>query len=314
MPRSERIRSVAMDDIVKNSILVVDDEKANLVFLTRVLGEKYAIYTAKDGASGIRKAAELVPDLIMLDILMPDMSGYDVLNELKKQDATRDIPVIFITAMSSDDEEEKALSYNAVDYINKPFKPNVVKLRVRNQIRIVNQVRTIERLSMTDQLTEIPNRRSFDSRLTMEWRRAIREKKYISLLMLDVDKFKAYNDTYGHQQGDNVLRAVAKSLEQDMMRPGDFAARWGGEEFAAVLACTDLNGAMQVAERIRANIEALRITVPGTSDVAPVTISIGVESMMPDQNSSLDLFISAADNALYAAKKAGRNRVCGAGK
>ncbi|MCL2183867.1 MAG: diguanylate cyclase [Chitinispirillia bacterium] len=303
-----------MDDIVKNSILVVDDEKANLVFLTRVLGEKYAIYTAKDGASGIRKAAELVPDLIMLDILMPDMSGYDVLNELKKQDATRDIPVIFITAMSSDDEEEKALSYNAVDYINKPFKPNVVKLRVRNQIRIVNQVRTIERLSMTDQLTEIPNRRSFDSRLTMEWRRAIREKKYISLLMLDVDKFKAYNDTYGHQQGDNVLRAVAKSLEQDMMRPGDFAARWGGEEFAAVLACTDLNGAMQVAERIRANIEALRITVPGTSDVAPVTISIGVESMMPDQNSSLDLFISAADNALYAAKKAGRNRVCGAGK
>jgi len=298
-----------MDDIVKNSILVVDDEKSNLVFLTRVLGEKYAIYTAKDGTSGVRKATELLPDLIMLDIVMPDISGYDVLMELKKQEATRDIPIIFITALTSDEEEEKALSYNAVDYINKPFKPNVVKLRVRNQIRIVNQVRTIERLSMTDQLTEIPNRRSFDSRLSMEWRRAIRDRKYISLLMLDVDKFKAYNDTYGHQQGDAVLRAVAKSLEQDMMRPGDFAARWGGEEFAAMLAGTDQDGAMQVAERIRANVEKLHISCAGNSTPAPVTISIGVESVMPDRDSSLDLFISAADSALYAAKKAGRNRV-----
>jgi diguanylate cyclase (GGDEF)-like protein len=303
-----------MDDIVKNSILVVDDEKSNLVFMTRVLGEKYAIYTAKDGASGIRKATELIPDLIMLDIVMPDMSGYDVLTALKKQDTTRDIPIIFITALNSDEEEEKALSYNAVDYINKPFKPNVVKLRVRNQIRIVNQVRTIERLSMTDQLTEIPNRRSFDSRLSMEWRRAIREKKHISLLMLDVDMFKAYNDAYGHQQGDVVLRAVAKSLEQDMKRPGDFAARWGGEEFAALLASTEMDGAMEVAERIRANVEKLYIQDHNRSSTAPITISIGVESAMPDHNSSLDLFISAADNALYAAKKAGRNRVCKAGK
>ncbi|MCL2219745.1 MAG: diguanylate cyclase [Chitinispirillia bacterium] len=302
-----------MDDIVKNSILVVDDEKSNLVFLTRILGEKYTIYTAKDGASGIRKATELLPDLIMLDIVMPDISGYDVLTELKKQEATRDIPTIFITAINSDDEEERALLYNAVDYINKPFKPNVVKLRVRNQIRIVNQVRTIERLSMTDQLTEIPNRRSFDGRLNMEWRRAIREKTYISLLMLDVDKFKTYNDVYGHQQGDNVLRAVARSLVQDMKRPGDFAARWGGEEFAALLANTDMMGALEVAERIRANVEKLHLTNCECSDAAPVTISIGVESVTPDPNMSLDLFISAADNALYTAKKTGRNRVCKAG-
>jgi len=299
-----------MDDIVKNSILVADDEKTNLVLLTRILGEKYAIYTAKDGASALRKATELLPDLIMLDIVMPDMSGYDVLTALKKQETTREIPIIFITALDADDEEEKALSYNAVDYIGKPLKPNVVKLRVRNQIRIVNQVRTIERLSMTDQLTEIPNRRSFDSRLNMEWRRATREKKPISLLMLDVDKFKAYNDTYGHQQGDNVLRAVAKTLETTLKRPADFAARWGGEEFAALLAGTDMTGALDVAERIRANVEKLHLIYNECSDTAPVTISIGVESMMPDPNSSLDLFISAADNALYAAKKAGRNRVC----
>ena len=307
-----------MDDIIngitRNTILVVDDEKSNLVFLTRVLGEKYEIYTAKDGASAIKKATELVPDLILLDIILPDINGYAVLDALKKQEGTRGIPIIFITGLASAEEEEKALTFNAVDYIGKPFKPNVVKLRVRNQIRIINQMRTIERLSMTDQLTEIPNRRSFDSRLTMEWRRAMRERTPISLLMLDVDKFKTYNDIYGHQQGDVILCAVAKSLQNDLKRPGDFAARWGGEEFAALLANTDMPGAIEVAERVRANVENLHLT--GAKDgqtpanTAPITISIGVATQTPDPTSSLDLFISAADTALYAAKKAGRNRVC----
>jgi len=300
-----------MDEIVKNSILIVDDERANLLFLTRILDEKYDIYTAKDGASAIKKATELSPDLIMLDIIMPDMSGYEVLNALRKQDTTRNIPIIFMTGLNSEDEEERALSYNAVDYINKPLRPNIVKLRVRNHIRNVNQIRTIERLSMTDQLTEIPNRRSFDVRLNMEWRRAIREKAPISLLMLDIDKFKTYNDTYGHQQGDAILRAVAKSIEQNLRRPGDFAARWGGEEFVALLANTDRPGAVEVAERIRENIETLHVTGEKPSNLAaPVTISIGVESLIPEPNNSLDLFISAADDALYEAKAAGRNRVC----
>ncbi|MDR0330778.1 MAG: diguanylate cyclase, partial [Chitinispirillales bacterium] len=238
-----------MDEIVKNSILIVDDEKTNLMILTRILGEKYNIFAAKDGAYAIKKAAELKPDLIMLDIVMPGMSGYEVLAALKKQDATREIPVIFITGLTSAEEEEKALSLSAVDYINKPFRPNIVMLRVRNQIRNINQIRTIERLSMIDQLTEIANRRSFDNRLNQEWRRAIREKTPISLLMLDIDKFKTYNDTYGHLQGDIILRAVAKEIERSLKRPADFAARWGGEEFAALLGNTDAPGALKVAER-----------------------------------------------------------------
>ncbi|MDR2577782.1 MAG: diguanylate cyclase [Chitinispirillales bacterium] len=299
-----------MNELLKNTILIVDDEKSNFALLTHVLGEKYTVYTAKDGASAIEKATELTPDLILLNIFMPDMSGYDVLGALKKQDATREIPIIFITNNSSAEEEEEALSYNAVDYICKPLRPNIVKLRVRSQIRIVNQIRTIERLSMTDQLTEIPNRRSFDSRISMEWRRAIREKTSISLLMLDVDRFKAYNDAYGHQQGDMVLKAVAQSIESDLKRPGDFAARWGGEEFVALLANTDLNGALEVAERIRANIEKLNITNEKCSNTPPITISIGVECQTPDHNASLSKFISAADHALYQAKAAGRNRVC----
>jgi len=301
-----------MDEIVKNNILIVDDERSNLLFLTRILGEKYDIYTAKDGASAIKKATELEPDLILLDIIMPDMSGYEVLNALRKQDTTRNIPIIFITGLNTEDEEERALSYNAVDYINKPLRPNIVKLRVRNHIRNVNQIRTIERLSMTDQLTDIPNRRSFDARLNMEWRRAMREKTPISLLMFDVDKFKTYNDAYGHQQGDAVLRAVAKTIEQGLKRPGDFAARWGGEEFVALLANTDMLGALEVAERIRAAVEKINLTCEECSDTGPVTISIGVESLIPDPNTSLDLFISAADDALYEAKAAGRNKVCSA--
>jgi len=162
------------------------------------------------------------------------------------------------------------------------------------------QYKLLEHISMTDQLTEIPNRHSFDSRLNLEWRRAMREKLPISFLMLDVDKFKIYNDAYGHQEGDAILKAVAKCIEQTVRRPGDLIARWGGEEFTVLLPNTNFQGALKVAEAIRSNIE--RSTV--------VTISIGVNTQIPEQNSSVDKFISAADNALYKAKEMGRNRVC----
>jgi diguanylate cyclase (GGDEF)-like protein len=165
---------------------------------------------------------------------------------------------------------------------------------------------------MTDQLTELPNRRNFDNRLNMEWRRAIREKTPISLLMVDVDKFKDYNDTYGHQQGDLLLKAVAKTIDKNLKRPADFAARWGGEEFAALLANTNAPGAQEVAERIRADVEKINFTCQQCSDTAPVTISIGAATMVPVPADSLDLFISAADDALYQAKRTGRNKVCAA--
>jgi len=162
------------------------------------------------------------------------------------------------------------------------------------------QRKLLEHISMTDQLTNIPNRRNFDNRLNMEWRRAIRDQLPLSFLMLDIDKFKMYNDTYGHQEGDAILKAVAKSLEQSVKRSGDLAARWGGEEFAVLLPNTNSHGASVVAETIRANVEKSTV----------VTISIGVNTQIPEQNNSLDHFISAADNALYKAKEMGRNRVC----
>ena len=297
-----------MDGEQKNTLLLVDDEKSNLKLLTHILGQEYTIYTATNGANAVEKAGEYVPDLILLDILMPEMDGYETLFQLKNCAKTQKIPVIFITGLSSSEDEEKGLSLDAADYISKPFSARIVKLRVRNQIQIVNQLRTIERLSMIDQLTNIPNRRSFDEQLRAEWNRAIREQSPISLLMFDIDKFKDYNDTYGHQQGDTVLQAVAKVITQLARRSSDFAARWGGEEFVMLLPGTPLADALDIAEKIRVNIENEVIPCAGNS-TTKVTVSIGVHTQIPAQENLSGAFLSAADKALYAAKAAGRNKV-----
>ena len=291
-----------------NSLLIIDDEKVNLKILTHILSPEYTIYTATNGTSGIKIAKEYMPDLILLDILMPEMNGYETLSELKTFEKTKKIPVIFITGLDSEKDEEKGLALDAADYIIKPFSALIVKLRVRNQIQMINQLRTIEYLSMHDQLTQLPNRRNFDERLNMEWKQAIREQTSISILMADLDKFKKFNDMYGHQQGDTVLQVVAKILLQSLRRPGDFIARWGGEEFVALLPNTHLSGAMDIAEKIRSEVE--KAEIPCTDGPSlKITISIGVNSILPAQDSTTALFISYADKALYDAKQAGRNRV-----
>jgi diguanylate cyclase (GGDEF)-like protein len=300
-----------MSEENKNTLLVVDDEIVNLKVLSHILGKEYTIYTAKNGINAIEKAKEYKPDLILLDIVMPEMDGYQALSIIRKDEELKTIPVIFITGLDSDEAEEKGLSLDAADYITKPFRAAIVKLRVLHQIRIVNQLRTIERLSLTDQLTSIPNRRCFDNRLQVEWKQAIREQTPISLLMLDIDDFKNVNDTYGHQQGDIILQMVAKTFPKAFRRPADFAARWGGEEFIVLLPNTRLEGAMEIAEKIRADIEKTEIICYEGVKIK-ITVSIGVNSLMPAQNSSLNAFISNADKALYAAKEAGKNKVfCG---
>lgn len=297
-----------MEEKQRNSLLIVDNDKSNLKLLSNILGSEYTIYTATNGTSAIKIAKEYMPDLVLLDILMPGMDGYETLSKLKEHDKTKKIPIIFITGLSSNEDEEKGLSLDAVDYISKPFSDMIVKLRVRNQIQIINQLRTIERLSMVDQLTNLPNRRSFDERLHAEWNRAIREKTPISLLMLDIDRFKNYNDTYGHQQGDIALQAVAKVLLHASKRSSDFAARWGGEEFTILLPNTPLASAMDIAETIRANIE--KETIPCSGNLpTKITASIGVNTQTPSQEDSTDTFFSDADKALYFAKEDGRNRI-----
>jgi diguanylate cyclase (GGDEF)-like protein len=298
-----------MDNKQKNSILIVDDETPNLVVLSRILGSEYTIYTAKNGEEALEKVREYTPDLILLDIVMPVMDGYEVLNILKNNQETHRIPVIFITGLSSSEDEEKGLSLDAADYISKPFSAKIVKLRVRNQIQIVNQIRTIERMSLLDQLTGIANRRSFDEKVRVELKRAAREREPISILVMDIDKFKEFNDNYGHQQGDIVLQTASTVLQKSLRRPADFAARWGGEEFVVLLPNTPLEGALEVAEQIRANIEKEPIPCGGLTK--NVTVSIGVNALVPphDNSDCIESFFSNADKALYKAKELGRNKV-----
>lgn len=301
-----------MDEDTKNTILIVDDEVSNINVLIHLLWNDYTLFVAKDGPDALEMARTRTPDLILLDIIMPDMDGYQVLEELRNSNSTKQIPVIFITGLSGHDDEERGLALEVVDYISKPFVPQIVKLRIRNQIRIINYLRIIERLSMTDVLTGLHNRRSFNEKLRLEWSRAIREGIPLSLIILDVDNFKRYNDTYGHQQGDVVLQTVAGVFANSLKRATDFVARWGGEEFIVLLPGTDLEGAISVAEIIRSEVEQTKILLQnGTA--AGVTISAGVNELTPSQDSIIDKFISDADTALYAAKNLGRNRVAAAG-
>ena len=298
-----------MDETKKNSVLIVDDENSNIMALSHILSPEYTVYAAKSGQKAVEAADKRRPDVILLDIVMPEMDGYAAINALKNLNSTREIPVIFITGLSDANDEERGLAMGAADYISKPFSPAIVKLRIKNQIKMLNQLHLIERISMIDQLTSLPNRRGFDLRMDMEWTRAVRENGLISVLMMDVDKFKVYNDTYGHQQGDVVLRKVADTVTKSLNRPGDYAARWGGEEFVVLLPNTDASGAVNIAERIRTDVGNAPVPCANGSETR-VTVSIGAKTLSPTQDSSMDKFMADADTALYKAKGSGRNRVC----
>jgi diguanylate cyclase (GGDEF)-like protein len=298
-----------MNESAKYRILVIDDEKTNLIILNRILSEEYEVFMAKTGKMALKLAFEEKPDLILLDIILPDISGFDILVKLQSDPATNSIPVICITGLDSEQDEEKGFLLGAVDYIKKPFKSTIVNIRVNTHMKIVRQMRLIEKLGLTDPLTDISNRRSFDERIDMEWRRAIREKTPISFLMMDIDKFKDYNDTYGHPQGDALLKAAAKIFSVRAKRPADLPARIGGEEFGVLLPDTRLGAALLIAESIRADMEALRVPTADGSEMTTTTISIGIATAFPKEHDLIKDFISHADENLYAAKTSGRNRV-----
>jgi diguanylate cyclase (GGDEF)-like protein len=289
-------------------ILIIDDEKHNIDVLNEILSPMYEVLISKDGLNGIKMAREFVPDLILLDIIMPDMTGFEVIQTLKGFDVTRRIPVIFITGLDSYKDEEKGLLLGAADYITKPFRNAIVKARVKTQLQVVEYIRALEHLGMMDALTELPNRRGFDRQLQSEWDRAKREKTPISIMIIDIDNFKVFNDTYGHAQGDVVLQYAAMSFKNTLKRPADYVARWGGEEFVILLPYTDMEGALTISELVRENIEALEIPYTDGKSLS-VTVSIGVNCEVPPRYNNPAEFLSKADKALYAAKEAGRNRV-----
>jgi diguanylate cyclase (GGDEF)-like protein len=293
----------------ESTLLVVDDEKQNRLLLTELFEGEYKVIQAKNGLQALERARSHAPDLILLDVLMPEMDGMATIRALKREDATRNIPVIFITALDSPTDEEQGLNLGAVDYIAKPFHPSIVRVRVRNHLQIVHQRRLLEQLAALDGLTGIPNRRRFDESYALEWRRCQRAGQPLSLVVADVDHFKAYNDTLGHAAGDRVLQEVAAVLRQCARRPGDLAARYGGEEFVLLLPETGAQEAQMLAEELRAKLEARGLTHPASPVGASVTLSIGGASTTPMQAEADPAFFPLADAALYQAKASGRNCV-----
>jgi len=290
-------------------ILIVDDEKMNIIALAHFLEQQYEIIMAANGTSALEAAEKHVPDIILLDVLMPDMSGFDVLVRLKNSTATMHIPVIFITGLTGAVDEARGLSLGAVDYITKPFNKSIVKARIKTHLKMSEYVHTIEKLCMLDGLTGIPNRRGFDARMKAEWGRAHRDQKPLGLIMLDIDNFKKYNDTYGHPQGDVLLTAIADVLTKTLNRSTDFASRWGGEEFTVLLPDTGVDGTNKIAEQMRINIKDTLVPC-GDGTITSATVSLGAISIIPGVDDLAANFIAEADKLLYNAKKAGKNRVC----
>ncbi|MFO8031870.1 MAG: diguanylate cyclase [Desulfohalobiaceae bacterium] len=295
----------------KNVVLIVDDQPANIHALAKLIRDEYQIQAATSGAKALEIArGEHPPDLILLDVMMPEMDGYELCRRLKADEQTNTIPVIFVTARDSAQDEEMGFSLGAVDYISKPFNPTIVRARVKNHMNLKIKTDMLEKLSMQDGLTHIPNRRFFEETLGKEWARATRNGLPLSLVMMDIDNFKAYNDNYGHGAGDECLQHVARALKNALSRPMDLVARYGGEEFVALLPETDAQGAKHVAEGLRSAVQALEIPHEYSETSAQVTISIGVATHSQEKKRESALALQqAADQALYQAKGKGRNQV-----
>ncbi len=293
----------------KRHILIVDDMPINIQVLAGALKAEYHVKIATKGEKALEIAfSENAPDLILLDIMMPEMDGYEVLRRLKESERTQNIPVIFVTAKGEVEDEQKGLEMGAVDYITKPFHPPIVKARVKTQMSLIHKTEMLEKLVSLDGLTNIPNRRRFDEVFTNEWRRARRSGHPLTLIIADIDYFKSVNDHYGHAIGDNCLRSVAMRLQSSLARGSDFVARYGGEEFAILLPQTDADGALTISEKIRKQIESLEIVHAYSSISNRLTLSLGAATVVPTKEANPADLIHAADKMLYDAKEAGRNQ------
>lgn len=298
------------------SLLLVDDDVTVIQFMGRSLAEAGRLRFAGNGEEALRLSHESVPDLIMLDAEMPGMNGFEILKAMKSDPILVDVPVIFITSHVETDFEVTALQMGAADFIPKPLRPAPVLARVRTHLRLKQLTDQLRRAAATDVLTGIANRRRFDELLELEWLRMRRTAEPMSLLLVDVDHFKLFNDRYGHPQGDACLREVAMALHANCQRPADFVARYGGEEFVVLLPQTPRDSAMRIAAGMLESVKRLNIVHEDSPTAAEVSVSIGVGyhdiratgSANADGLQSGDLVL-AADKALYAAKRAGRARV-----
>ncbi len=319
-------------------ILIVDDIPNNILFLKKIFATQgYHIRQANNGSQAIKEIGVKIPDLILLDINMPIMDGYQVCKIIKSNPRTQEIPIIFLSGCDRADDKIKAFNLGGIDYITKPFYPEEVLIRTKNQITIQEQKKQLirqnlslqkeiekrklaeaslrkanqklEELATIDDLTRVANRRHFNQYLSQQWQQMTREQKPLALIICDVDHFKLYNDTYGHQQGDDCLRHVAQILSAHAKRKTDLLARYGGEEFAVILPYSSWQGALYIAQTICDAVLEAHIPHESSTTSDYVTLSIGVSCIIPDQENSPDDLLKNADKALYQSKSKGRNQV-----
>jgi diguanylate cyclase (GGDEF)-like protein len=307
----------AIDDRSALILLVDDDPLMRMQLCLCLKKEGYQVVEAKDGQEGLVAFNRLHPDIVLLDAVMPGIDGFECCAQLQTQPNGNHTPILIITGLDDQDSVDRAFEVGAADYVTKPVHWAVLRQRVRRLIRqsqLQRQLETLNqelhRLASVDGLTQIANRRWFDEYLQQEWQRTMREQLPLSLILCDVDCFKLYNDTYGHQAGDRCLQQVAKTLQATVKRSTDLVARYGGEEFAVILPNTSSQGAIHIAEEACAKIRESAIP-HGSSLVQPfVTLSVGVASMVPSLQTKSEVLITRADQALYQAKASGRDRCC----
>lgn len=293
-----------------DKILVVDDSKLDTRVLVDILKDEYEMISALSGEEGLKLAINEKPLLILLDIVMPGMDGFQILEKLKQKDETKDIPVVFLTALSDEATEEKGFMKGAMDYIKKPFNAHIVRARVRNHVKLCTYMRTMENQMSIDALTGAYNRRAFEVQLKSLWQRAVEEDEILSLYIVDIDFFKMVNDTYGHGEGDVVLKTTVQEMQKKLDKNKMFLYRYGGEEFAVLSYGTSSSETQINAELVREHIISQKIPNE-KSPVCPfLTISIGGCTIRPQALQTTGILVNAADSMLYMAKNSGRNKVC----
>lgn len=289
-------------------ILIIDDSPTQADFLRSILCHNYDITIVNVAEEGLRCAKDGSFSLILLDVVMPGMDGFVLLKKLQEEVVTRHTPVILITSLADEASEERGLTLGAVDYIRKPFRDSIVLARVNTHVKLYCYRIQVEQQAMVDQLTGVANRRRYEAESAARWKDAVRFGQPFSLCMFDIDKFKVYNDTFGHPAGDQVISAVAKTASSYFQRSMDLFARYGGEEFIAVFVGSDGHNAFEFLKTIRQAVEDLHI--PHCSPVSQwVTVSVGGVSLIPKVGDSYDTYLKLADTMLYDAKRLGRNRV-----
>ncbi len=294
----------------RGRILIVDDQPLMIRVIHQIFADEHELFMATSGQQALEFCQNNPPDLVLLDVVMPGMDGLETCRRLKQDERTASIPVIFVTGQTTEDEENECWDAGCVDFVNKPVNARTLVKRVRSHLTLKFQSDLLRRMAMLDGLTKLANRRYFDQHLSQEWRRCKRAGKPLSLIMLDIDHFKKYNDSLGHQQGDDSLRMVASAIGKTAHRPADLVARYGGEEFVVILPETDLAGAANIGELIEESVRDLQIQHPTSPVSSVLTVSIGVASVIPGESNSPELLIQAADQHLYLAKKRGRGQVC----